>query len=701
MDRKKLHRVCVAFFSTVLLLFSAAGCDDDGYAASDTADIPTANHPVPFVADGDYLAVWDGGGYRPLFIKGMNLGVGVPGTQPGELAISDEQYRRWLARMGEMGVNALRIYTLHYPRFYKAINDYNLEHRESPIYLFQGIWLDEENPDPTGDLYGLTDPFDDGIEEVIDSAHGNSEIAHRFGRAYGEYDTDVSPWVIGWLIGREIYPDEMDVTNQYHPEDTTFSGSALSLRERSAGETWATARLDKVITYERDNYGVQRPVSMSSWPTLDPLSHPTEGEFSSEDWITVDLGDIELTDAPAGVYYSYHAYPYYPDFINDEPSYAEYEDEYGVNNYLGYLTALKQHYAGRPLFIAEYGVPSSWGNAHFSLSGMHHGGHDEQTQGRFDGRLIHNIFDAGCGGGMLFAWIDEWWKRTWITDELDMPRSRFPIWWNVTSAEQNFGLIAFEPAGPTYSPVFSSDTGRVREVAAAATNPFFQVDITLDGPLPNGGQLTVGFDTLYANVGESILPDGTQTGLRAELALTVVAPDSAELQVTEAYDLFGIWHGTSGERQRYHTIVTDGAPWMPVRWKNNAEHVSRDGETRYPETEQDIGRLRVRNGAAAPTSLDAVVLDGNIIRVRLPWTLLQFTDPSTMSVMDDDRSAEPRENAVTNGIAMTIAVDNDVVETVRYAWPTWDLAPTTEEREKPALALFSNALEELPTFLDD
>ena len=43
----------------------------------------------------DKFAIWNGFNYVPIFIKGINLGVSVPGTQPGELAATTEDYRRW------------------------------------------------------------------------------------------------------------------------------------------------------------------------------------------------------------------------------------------------------------------------------------------------------------------------------------------------------------------------------------------------------------------------------------------------------------------------------------------------------------------------------------------------------------------------------------------------------------------------------
>ncbi len=102
---------------------------------------------------------------------------------------------------------------------------------------------------------------------------------------------------------------------------------------------------------------------------------------------------------------------------------------------MGYLNALKQHYNKVPLIIAEFGASSAWGVAHYAQNGIHHGGADEQEQGRHNIRLLRNILTAGCGGGIQFALMDEWFKRTWITDPLDNDVERRVLWHNVTAAE--------------------------------------------------------------------------------------------------------------------------------------------------------------------------------------------------------------------------------------------------------------------------
>jgi hypothetical protein len=437
-----------------------------------------ATHPVPFHAKHPtYLQRWDGKQYVDFYLKGVNLGVGTPGHQAGDLAVTREQYARWFKRMGEVGFNNLRIYTLHPPHFYEELARYNQAHPERPLYLFHGVWIEE---DGHRELYQTTAEFERNIREAVDAVHGRLTLSSRSGRAYGTYRANISRWVAGWIMGREISPQEILDTDAAHPEQTHFKGDYVHLPQGTPSEVWLAQRMESLLAYEQKQYQVTRPVSMSSWPTLDPLSHPTEN--SSEDVAAIDLAQLDTSRMPGGYFASFHAYPYYPDFINDDPVYRGARDAQGINNYLGYLRALKAHYADMPLVIAEYGAPSSWGNAHYSPSGIHHGGHSEVAQGEHNVRMTRDLHLANTAGGMVFAWMDEWWKRTWIVDELALPREHFSRWHNLMSPEENFGLIAFDDAPKPYQ-TLQTGSGRVRAVQASVSAGFLHVRLQLSSAL--------------------------------------------------------------------------------------------------------------------------------------------------------------------------------------------------------------------------
>ena len=99
-------------------------------------------------------------------------------------------------------------------------------------------------------------------------------------------------------------------------------------------------------------------------PTLDPLRHPTETSKAQEisllkargekivempkeydnDAVGLDAAKMRATAAfPAGVFASYHAYPYYPEFMVVDPGYLKARSPEGPSNYFGYLRELVEH----------------------------------------------------------------------------------------------------------------------------------------------------------------------------------------------------------------------------------------------------------------------------------------------------------------------------------------------------------------------
>ena len=66
----------------------------------------------------------------------------------------------------------------------------------------------------------------------------------------------------------------------------------------------------------------------------------------------------------------------------------------------------------------------------------------ERLQGFPDGWT--DIMEAGCSGGCVFTWQDEWFKRTWNTMHA-VNLQRTPYWSDYQTNEQYFGLLSFDP----------------------------------------------------------------------------------------------------------------------------------------------------------------------------------------------------------------------------------------------------------------
>jgi len=669
---------------------------------------------TPFSTTGNYLGVYNGVDYTPVFIKGVNIGATVPGSWPGQLAISSEQYARWFRMIADAGFNTLRIYTLHFPRFYDEFARYNRENPDKPLYLLHGAWLNEEYhiPNSEDDLYSLTEIFDLGIQEVIDCLHGNRTIRYnprhdKTNTAYGQFRTDVSPWVIGYIIGREIHTLEVEYTNFLHAQMTSYAGAHVSIENASPTEVWLTERIDRLIAHETSNYHTTRPVANSNWPTLDPIDHPSEPEGTHEDDVSINLNKLRLINATGGFFVSYHAYPYYPDFINSDIEYQNAYDDEGLNNYVAYLSHLRSHYTNFPLLITEFGVPSSYGNAFTSISGMNHGGMTEEQQGNFNMRMLRNIYGTDCGGGVMFSWMDEWFKATWITHPLTSGRRN--LWHNMCSPENNFGLIRFAPNPNYYNDRKSQDIEMAKVSRTDTWHDFatFNLDIALRSRLNTGDTLWIAFDTYKRDVGESTLPNGKRViNNRAEFLLRIT-PDSANLYVTKAYNLFGLSLRLC-EAEAYQTTVTDGAPWRLLQWRSGTQWYYG-----FPYI-QDIGKLAVCKGNATPKTHQAVHIKDDNISIRLPWTLLNFSDPSWYEVIDDNTSQtlcntrracgmQFLKSSPTTGVALTLIYNDEIAELATYHWRDWDLNsedildPSMYiEVEKDALSIIREGLKNTP-----
>jgi hypothetical protein len=104
--------------------------------------------------------------------------------------------------MSELGANCLRVYNLQPPAFYCALAAHNRANSANPLYLIQGIWL--EDAAPPYDLTAQTATFDAAIETAVRRIHGAGDPA----------TPDISRWVCAFLPGHEVTPAELRATDK-------------------------------------------------------------------------------------------------------------------------------------------------------------------------------------------------------------------------------------------------------------------------------------------------------------------------------------------------------------------------------------------------------------------------------------------------------------------------------------------------------
>ena len=684
------------------------------------------------------------GGWRPFFLKAINLGAALPGKYPSEFPPDDSTYERWIALVASMHANAIRVYTIHPPHFYRALAAWNQAHPDAALWLVHGVWT-ELPPGATQERYD--DPawksaFLGEMRDVVDLVHGRAAIAPRPGHASGLYLADVSRWTLGWILGREWEPHSVLAYAAMHPGNAGWQGRFVRLTRGNALERWLARIADSTVAYEVGHWNAQRPIAYTNWPTLDPLSHPTEPTRAEEAALLARRGEVppepskeydndaigldatNMVAGPenlAGTFASFHAYPYYPDFVHLDPAYRSARSPDGPSPYFGYLRALVEHHGQMPVVIAEYGVPSSRGVAHLEPQGFHHGGHDELEQARRNARLTREIVAAGCAGLGFFALIDEWFKHNWVVLDFETPGDRSRLWLNALDAEQHYGLLAMRPGvrGEGIRLDGRGDDWRVGPIAigdSAATGPlalrslrvthdeayvYLRLDVgTIDW---SRGRYLIGLDTYRADLGDRVLPvtrERVATGL--EFVIDLRGPDSTQLLVDGPYNpwtrkpIRGAHPPTTMQvyQRPFMTRANEAGAWQPVFVVSNRRRIGRDG-TVYPEQGTNWSALRfARSDSSTLADWYADPATG-IIEVRLPWGLLNVIDPSSRRLLFGMDKARMPAAQPTEGFRLLVrsydprapqapgdALPKRGQPLPLWAWATWE-QPRWYAEEKP------------------
>ncbi len=656
----------VILISSLLLALSLpTGCTNGENQASNSC-ATVGNRCISARTAERYFEIYNGHQWQELIVKGVNIGTSLPGRWYTDFPADRELYARWIEEIAAMNANTIRIYTLLDPAFYAVLAEYNRNPENETLWLFQEIWPDDEVPDLNFYNQDYAEEYRQEIKLVIDALHGNADIPARPYRAYGKYSVDVSPFLLGLLIGRELEPEEVAATNKANPDLTLFQGDFVQTRNgASATEVWLADMTNYAAAYCDSQYERQYPVGFVSWPTLDPLTHLTEWEADG----TPGYNDREVVDPNifisgpsnyAGFFGAYHVYPNYPDLMNNEPAFVSFRDDEGVFRYKGYLNQFMAIHPPYPALIAEFGISTSLNTAHFNPEGLNHGGLSEVDQGTMVVRMMRSIIDEGYAGGLIFEWSDEWAKKTWNTEPFMVPWERQVLWQNTMCPEQNYGILAVEPLARPLEELLSdwqlafdnkafappddheSTFGMIKKLEAGADEAFLYLAITLDqatfrqsGTFPwEIVGLAIGINSGIPDAGEFKLPFSGLPELPGpvQFLIDLKTPGEALLVAIPSYNRgllnFNPQSSSLADFETINTLVnrertTLEGLYFPALFANESALTYGNFN---PEAED-------YNSLAHWESLP----DGRIL-IRLPWMLLNIADPSGGSVIRDLRN---------------------------------------------------------------
>ena len=681
-EHNRIEAFALALFLLGGLLLT--GCGAQRPAATE------AQKAMPAMVVGDrFCLTAPDGTAEEIFLNGVNLGAASAGNYPGEFGIDKETYLRWFGQISDMNVQVIRVYVNQMPDFYQALLEFNSK-AERPLWLLHGVYANEDLIAEYGDAFAgeFRQGFLQDIRNAVDMIHGNAEIEKRPGNAGGSYTADVSRWVIGWILGIEWDADFVNGTNAAEGDKTAFSGTYVRTETAQPFEVFLAEAAETAIARDLE-YDTQRPVALCNWCTTDPLEHPNEPNPDKEDSASVDPEHILATDAfQAGFFASYHVYPYYPEFLSYDSKYLQGKDP---DPYLQYLKELKDHHT-MPVLISEYGIPASRGIAHENaVTGMSQGYVSERQQAEWLIALNRDIREAGCAGGLIFTWQDEWFKRNWNTMDYELADRR-PFWFNAQCPEECFGLLALEPGAEAPAATVNGDDREWRDDVPLIENEGLSVFARQDEGylylLVRGEDYDFERDTLYLPIGVAPGRGNTHTdGLRfddgAEYLLRLHGREDSVLTVDANYDAFQFSYShlhpffdpLPGQYEQ------DSGFFNPIYLALNRPLYLPESGTETPFTRAETGRLHY--GSVSDDTLADFCAGEGFVEIRLPWGLIGFMDPSTRQVMGELFSGTEISPAQTDGVRLGVARADtrDPVPMALFTWEKWE-APTYHERLK-------------------
>ncbi len=611
--------------------------------------------PETFVkTEGKDILVREGDTWNVLNIRGVNLGAGKPAKYATEFDISYKSYMRWFKMMQDMNANVIRVYTIQNTDFYHAFYDYNKKAKK-PIYLIHGVWVDDYAMRSHLDAFSdeMRGALLNDVKTIVDVIHGKRKISFNAQYAYGTYKWDVSKYVLGYIIGVEWESDLVLYTNDKRNSIAEYDGKYMyTSKDASPFECMLAEVGDSMFDYEMKKYHQQRLVAFSNWPETDPLNHEKWRAHHSANLAKLDVEHIKLKDTvKSGTFASYHVYPYYPLFYEFEERYANYMDEDGVNNpYRGYLKDLNDHHS-MPVVIAEFGIPASRGIARYDNARGYDQGHVTETeQGEYLQALYEDIRKAGCSGGIMFEWHDEWFKKTWNTwPGVDLTRNVF--WSDYQTNEQSFGLLTFDPGSKSSVCYIDGVYQDWKDIKPIVETKSAQLSMQYDEKFVyfriHSNSLNMKEETFYIPLditpksgAEYCEDENLDFDTPADFLIKIQGKKNSWIKVQEYYDMVyanfrrDVWN----EDAFLNKPKKNSAKFNTIYQYLRGPIILNDEGDKTEAEIYDTGKLAYGNAnpkSSEYNSLADYMIADHDIEIRIPWGLLNFSDPSEMVVHDD------------------------------------------------------------------
>ena len=609
-----------------------------------------AVEPVFRVLGRDILRKDESGSWRAFEIRGVDLSTNMPGGAVLDFAPDVEDYTRWLEAIAALGANTVRVYTIADDDFYQALYQFNTSH-DAPLYLLQGLQVSDRAN------YGFRDIYDDGFlglllengVTAVDVIHGNRAILLGNTGGTGNYRWDLSPWVVGYLVGHEWDSGNIAYLNESTLYPTSYQGAYFSTGPQATRFEAVLARImDRIVSYETAKYKQQRLIGFVNSPSNDPFEFTDLYSARFLKYSRLDAEHVLPSDALlSGYYTAYRLNSFSRDYLQYlTPRQADALGDILINLdtsdlYRGYLDLLGKYHT-MPVIAAGYGFSTSrvpiWEDE-YPLT--------ERQQGQALVEVWQEAREAGWAGGFVSTWQDVWDRRTWNTSYATF-EFKDPLWQDVQTEGQCYGLMAFSLEAATEGCVVDGDASEWTEE-----------DVVWRGA---AGRLSMRYDEKYlyfyaqsaaSEPGVFYIPIDTtpKSGSNycreydlaferpCDFVIVIDGRDNSRVLVQERYEILWVMHAYDLAREDpyYEIRAVDSPVFRPISVM--VEHASPVPVDQWlPAATYETGKLRHGNADPDSSLYDSLAdfcFTENGVEIRIPWQLLNFASPAEMMIHDD------------------------------------------------------------------
>ncbi|WP_300385996.1 hypothetical protein [Clostridium sp.] len=631
------------------------------------------NKPITAISKSDSEKIYikeKEGEYKEILIKGVEVSSSIPGHYGTDYAIDKETWIRWFSEIQEMGSNTIRVNTIYNDIFYNAFYEYNIN-REEHLYLLQGIQVSDYANNSEKDAYSreFYDTLKEDSLDIIDIIHGKKSIITNKIKGSGNYRKDISPWVLGYIVGNEWNPGTVAYTNNRGLYSKTYEGKYFSTKESAtAFEAMLAKVVDYMVSYESKKYKTQRLISFINDPQNDPFVYDEFYAKQLSKYNVIDAENIITTDElQSGFFASYRLYEFCPRFSD----YFSKEEKENLRNILPNLnkelfydgyTQLLANYHSMPVVITEYGFSSSRGTDDID------GPLTEKEQGKSLASTYNDIVSSGCNGAVISTWQDVWQRRTWNTSYSVNVKETYR-WHDIQSSGTGYGLLSFDTGEKKSTCYVDGDLSEWEEkdeilnsgginLSAKYDESFLYLLIEKEG-ISEETKLYIPID-ITPKSGSTVMEDSNLNfELGTDFLISINGRNDSKIMVQRRYEAL---------RENYLMQTNNEDPFILFPAKDSLEFVpinmicKNDNLISEDMTDEEIINIKLFKtyetgelvyGNGNPNSKDYNSLGDfcygeDFVEIRIPWQLLNYYNPADMEVHDDYY-----ENYGVEGISIT------------------------------------------------